>query len=80
MATLDEDAPQQSYASVLANDQDPNGQPLTAVLEQGPSHGTLSLNADGSFVYRPDADYNGSDSFITTPAMARTIPIAPASA
>ncbi|MYN45237.1 tandem-95 repeat protein [Pseudoduganella sp. FT93W] len=61
--TLDEDAPQQSYASVLANDQDPNGQSLTAVLEQGPSHGTLSLNADGSFVYRPDADYNGSDSF-----------------
>ncbi|MFC0169844.1 cadherin-like domain-containing protein, partial [Pseudoduganella danionis] len=61
--TLDEDAPQQSYASVLANDQDPNGQSLTAVLEQGPSHGTLILNADGSFVYQPDADYNGNDSF-----------------
>jgi VCBS repeat-containing protein len=29
----------------------------------GPSHGTLTLNADGSFTYKPNADYNGSDSF-----------------
>ena len=29
----------------------------------GPSHGQLTLNADGSFTYVPDADYNGSDSF-----------------
>lgn len=61
--TLDEDTPAQTYATVLANDHDPNGQPLTAVLEQGPSHGTLSLNTDGSFIYQPDADYNGEDSF-----------------
>jgi len=61
--TLDEDTPAQTYTSVLANDRDPNGQPLSAVLEQGPSHGTLKLNADGSFIYQPDADYNGDDSF-----------------
>ena len=30
---------------------------------RGPSHGQLTLNADGSFTYKPNADYNGSDSF-----------------
>ncbi|MCH8828952.1 MAG: cadherin-like domain-containing protein [Planctomycetes bacterium] len=45
------------------NDTDPDGDPLTAVLVGGPSNGTLSLNADGSFSYSPDADFNGSDSF-----------------
>ena len=28
-----------------------------------PSHGTLTLNADGSFTYTPFSDYNGPDSF-----------------
>ena len=27
------------------------------------SHGSLTLNADGTFSYTPAADYNGSDSF-----------------
>ncbi|MFA9566423.1 MAG: gamma-glutamyl-gamma-aminobutyrate hydrolase family protein, partial [Acidimicrobiales bacterium] len=36
---------------VLANDSDLEGNPLTAVLVSGPSNGTLSLNADGSFSY-----------------------------
>ena len=27
------------------------------------SHGALTLNADGSFTYTPDADYSGTDSF-----------------
>ena len=36
---------------------------LTAVLVSGPAHGTLTLNADGSFTYTPDANYNGTDSF-----------------
>src|SRR5205807_685692 len=29
----------------------------------GPSHGSLTLNANGSFVYTPAANYNGGDSF-----------------
>ena len=49
---------------VLANDSDPDGNPLTAVLVTGPANGTLSLNADGAFVYTPNANFNGSDSFV----------------
>ncbi len=48
---------------VLANDSDPNGQPLTAALVAGPSHGVLSLAADGSFSYAAAANYVGTDSF-----------------
>ena len=29
----------------------------------GPSHGSLTLNANGSFTYTPDANYNGPDTF-----------------
>ncbi|RZL00316.1 MAG: tandem-95 repeat protein, partial [Rubrivivax sp.] len=52
-----------SGSSVLANDTDAEGDGLTAVLVQGPAHGTLVLNSDGSFTYTPDADFNGSDGF-----------------
>ncbi len=48
---------------VLGNDTDPNGDTLTAVLLDGPDHGTLTFNPDGSFTYTPAADYNGLDSF-----------------
>jgi VCBS repeat-containing protein len=48
---------------VLTNDTDADGNPLTAVLVAGPSHGTLTLNTNGSFVYTPAARYNGPDSF-----------------
>jgi hypothetical protein len=43
--------------------QRPDGNTLSAVLGSGPSHGTLTLNANGSFTYTPAADYHGSDSF-----------------
>jgi hypothetical protein len=49
---------------VLANDTDPNGDALTAVLATNPAHGTLALNADGSFTYTPTGGYTGPDSFI----------------
>src|SRR5918995_652838 len=48
---------------VLGNDADPDGDPVTAVVVTGPSHGSLTLNADGSFSYTPAADFAGSDSF-----------------
>jgi autotransporter-associated beta strand protein len=42
---------------------DTAGSPLTVLLVAGPAHGTLSLNADGSFLYTPAAGYAGPDSF-----------------
>src|SRR5262249_52137288 len=40
---------------VLGNDTDPERDSLSAVLVSGPSHGTVTLNANGSFTYTPDA-------------------------
>ena len=48
---------------VLANDIDADSDPLTAALVDDVTNGTLTLNADGSFTYTPNADFNGSDSF-----------------
>ncbi len=48
---------------VLMNDSDVDGNALTAVLDTDVSSGTLMLNADGSFTYDPNADFNGTDSF-----------------
>jgi VCBS repeat-containing protein len=48
---------------VLANDTDPDDDDLTATLGTGPTHGTLTLNADGSFEYTPNENYHGTDSF-----------------
>jgi VCBS repeat-containing protein len=51
-------------SGVLANDTDVDGPfPLTAAVVSGPAHGTLTLNADGSFTYTPAANFNGTDSF-----------------
>jgi VCBS repeat-containing protein len=52
-----------SAPGVLANDTDPEGDPLTASLMRAAQHGTISLSSDGSFNYTPDADYVGTDSF-----------------
>jgi CSLREA domain-containing protein len=48
---------------VLANDTDPEQDPLTAVKVSDPAHGSVTLNSDGSFAYTPDAGYSGPDSF-----------------
>jgi len=53
----------QPAPGVLANDSDPEGATLTAQLVSGTSHGTLTLNSNGSFAYTPLANYVGSDSF-----------------
>ena len=52
-----------SGTSVLANDSDVDGDSLTAVLATGPTHGSLTLNTDGTFTYTPYSGYSGSDSF-----------------
>jgi len=48
---------------VLDNDTDDDGDTLTATLVDTPSDGTVSLSADGSFEYTPDAGFVGEDSF-----------------
>ena len=50
----------------LANDSDLDGNSLTRPWSSGPAHGTLTLNADGSFLYTPNANFNGTDSFTYT--------------
>jgi VCBS repeat-containing protein len=47
---------------VLANDE-PLGEPLSAILVSGPNRGALTLNGNGSFTYVPNANYSGTDSF-----------------
>jgi hypothetical protein len=48
---------------VLANDSDDDGDALTAVLDTGPSNGSLILNSDGSFTYTPTVGFMGTDIF-----------------
>lgn len=50
---------------ILANDIDPESEPLSVNTTPvtAPAHGTVVIQPDGSFVYTPSADYNGSDSF-----------------
>ena len=50
-------------ATVLANDADVDGDTLTAALVGEPTHGSVAFNANGGFVYTPDANYNGTDTF-----------------
>jgi VCBS repeat-containing protein len=49
--------------TVLANDTDVEGNPLTAVLVTQAAHGTVEMSTDGTFTYTPNANYNGPDSF-----------------
>jgi VCBS repeat-containing protein len=50
-------------AGVLANDSDADGDALSVSLVDEPSHGTVTVAEDGSFVYTPDPDFHGEDSF-----------------
>jgi YVTN family beta-propeller protein len=48
---------------VLANDTDADSPDLRAIVVTNPAHGTLSLHADGGFVYTPTAGFSGTDTF-----------------
>jgi VCBS repeat-containing protein len=50
-------------AGVLKNDSDPDDDALTAAVVTGPSHGTLTLAANGAFVYKPAPNFTGTDTF-----------------
>ena len=48
---------------VLANDRDPNGDPLTVVAVSAPAHGTAVVGDAGAVVYTPAPDFHGTDRF-----------------
>jgi Ca2+-binding RTX toxin-like protein len=59
-------------AGVLANDYDPDGDPLRVCPESrivghalllAPTNGAVTMNEDGSFTYTPNAGFAGIDSF-----------------
>ena len=52
--------------TVAGNDWVGVDNPPTWSLDAGPANGTLVFNADGTFTYTPDADFNGTDSFTYT--------------
>ena len=71
------DAPTASNATVAVDEDavlsgtlpavvDVDGDSATYAKAGDPAHGTLIVNADGSYVYTPVANYNGADSFSYT--------------
>ncbi len=61
--TTDEDTPVDGQ--IVASDVD--GDDLTYTVSTSPTNGTVDLDPDtGEFTYTPNADYNGSDSFVVT--------------
>ncbi len=52
-----------SAPGVLANDLDVPADVLNAILLKNPTHGSLSLDLNGAFNYKPALNYNGKDYF-----------------
>ncbi len=52
--------------NALDNDIDPDGDALTAALDTDAANGAVVLNADGSYIYTPNAGFTGTDSFSYT--------------
>jgi VCBS repeat-containing protein len=62
--TVAEDSPLSvPQPGVLQNDYDVDLDPLSVNLDTTTSHGTLSLNSNGSFIYIPNNNFNGQDTF-----------------
>ncbi len=59
--TLNEDTA--ITGTLIANDTESADGGNTWAVETGPAHGSVSINADGTFTYTPADNYNGSDSF-----------------
>jgi hypothetical protein len=51
---------------VLDNDGDPDGDDVSISEYTQPGHGSLTLDADGSFSYMPEAHFSGVDTFTYT--------------
>ncbi|UYQ95762.1 Ig-like domain-containing protein [Chitinophaga horti] len=60
--TTNEDTP--VNGAVTATDVD--GDALTYTKATDPSHGTVTVNSNGTYTYTPNADYHGADQFTVT--------------
>ena len=60
--TTNEDTP--VSGQIVGSDVD--GDTLTYVKGSDPAHGTVTVNADGTYTYVPGANFNGTDSFTVT--------------
>jgi VCBS repeat-containing protein len=49
--------------NLVANDTDADGDALIVKIVSAPCHGTLTLNADGSYTYTPDRNWYGTEVF-----------------
>ncbi|MFJ5370774.1 Ig-like domain-containing protein, partial [Bosea sp. CER48] len=58
--------PEDGSATGTLNASDPDGDPLGYALATPPAHGTVVLNGDGTYIYTPNPDYFGADSFSVT--------------
>lgn len=52
--------------NVLDNDNDADGNALTAIVVIAPLYGAVTLSSNGAFVYTPTRNYHGVDSFSYT--------------
>ncbi len=59
--TTAEDTP--LNGTIATNDSDVDGPAASYTALTTPVHGTLTMNANGTYTYTPAADYNGVDSF-----------------
>ena len=69
--TADTALNQSTVGGVLSND---SGTGITVTSSTPPARGTLTLNANGSFLYTPNSGYSGTDNlnYTITDAFART--------
>lgn len=63
-AATNEDAP--VIVNVLANDWDPDDDPLSITVVASGLHGSTALNPDGTITYSPFSNFYGSDNFTYT--------------
>ena len=63
-ASVDEDS--SVKINVLANDSDPDSDPILVQSFSQPPNGTVTLNGDGTLQYTPDPNFNGTETFTYT--------------
>ncbi|MBV7409941.1 Ig-like domain-containing protein [Maritimibacter sp. DP1N21-5] len=61
VVVIEQDSP--VVIDVIANDSDPDGDPLEVLDYTQPSNGTVTANPDGTLTYTPEAGYIGTDTF-----------------